>query len=117
MALSAVVLTRSTRGMAKSREVTVSSGAPVEPRAEGSLVSNAGRARGFWWTNHVANPVLRRLLCGPLGSRLGRHLAVLRYRGRSTGRAHELVVQYAQDGHQIWVMPGHPERKRWWRNL
>lgn len=30
---------------------------------------------------------------------------------------HELVVQYARDGDLVWVMPGQPERKTWWRNL
>lgn len=75
------------------------------------------KVRGLWVTNHVANPVLRPLLRGPLGRRLGRRLAVLRYRGRRTAEAHDLVVQYVRDGDQVWIVPGQPERKRWWRNL
>ena len=74
-----------------------------------------GRARAVWLANH--NPFLRRVLRGPLGSRLGGHLAVLRYRGRRTGEPHELVVQYARQGDRVWVATGAPERKRWWRNL
>jgi hypothetical protein len=72
---------------------------------------------GFWITNHVANPVLRPLLRSRLGRRLGRRLAVVRYRGRRSGRTHELVVQYVRDGDVVWIVPGHPERKRWWRNM
>ena len=45
------------------------------------------RDGGFWWTNHVANPPLRRLLRGPLGARLGARLAMIRYRGRRTRTA------------------------------
>ena len=75
------------------------------------------RTRGFWVTNHLANPILRRLLRGPLGRRLGTRLAVLRYRGRRTGQLHELVVQYARDGDLVWIVPGQADRKRWWRNL
>jgi hypothetical protein len=74
-------------------------------------------SRGFWMTNHLANPALKPLLRGAAGRRIGRHLAVLRYRGRRTGQRHELVVQYARDGQHVWVMPGQPDRKTWWRNL
>ena len=76
-----------------------------------------GRRSGSWWTGHVANPLLLRLLLGRLGARVGRRLAV-GYRGRRTGRRHDLVVQYARDGtDRVWIVPGHPDRKRWWRNL
>lgn len=74
-------------------------------------------SRGFWITNHLANPVLEPLLRSMAGRRIGRHLAVVRYRGRRTGRSRELVVQYARDGRQVWVVPGHPDRKAWWRNF
>jgi hypothetical protein len=49
--------------------------------------------------------------------RLTRSLMVLRVRGRSTGELHAFPVQYAVDGHDLVVFPGHPEGKRWWRNL
>jgi len=71
----------------------------------------------IWVTNHLANPVLRALLHSPAGRRLGRHLALIRYRGRRTGRVYELPVQYTRDGDRIWITPGSPERKTWWRNL
>jgi hypothetical protein len=75
------------------------------------------RPPAIWVTNHLANPVLRALLHGPAGHRLGRHLALIRYRGRRTGRVYELPVQYTRDGDHIWITPGSPEFKTWWRNL
>lgn len=75
------------------------------------------RSGEFRFTNRVVNPVMRRLLRGPLGRRLGRHLAVLRYQGRRTGRTRELVVQYVREGDQVWIVPGSADRKQWWRNL
>ena len=72
---------------------------------------------GFWLTNRVANPVLRRLLRTPVGRRLGRGLMVLRYTGTVTGRPHELVVQYARDGDTAWVLVGQADVKSWWHNL
>jgi hypothetical protein len=71
----------------------------------------------FWVTNHLANPVLRRLLRSRAGHGLGRRLALVRYRGRRTGRSYELPVQYVPDGNRIWILPGSPEHKTWWRNL
>jgi F420H(2)-dependent quinone reductase len=78
---------------------------------------NRRQPPGIWVTNHLANPLLRPLLHGPAGHRLGRHLALIRYRGRRTGRSHELPVQYARDGDRVWILPGAPGRKTWWRNL
>ena len=72
---------------------------------------------GFWLTNRIANPVLRRLLRTSAGGRLGRRLMVLRYTGTVTGRPRELVVQYARDGGTAWVLVGSPDRKTWWHNL
>jgi hypothetical protein len=71
----------------------------------------------FWVTNRVANPLLRWLLRGPLGGRMGKRLALLRYNGRRTGQPHELVVQYVRDEARVWVLVGLPERKHWWRNM
>jgi hypothetical protein len=68
-------------------------------------------------TNRLANPVLRRLLRGRAGRRLGRSLLVIRYHGRRTGRPHELVVQYARSGPTVWVLVGRADRKNWWHNL
>jgi F420H(2)-dependent quinone reductase len=78
---------------------------------------NRRQPPGIWVTNHLTNPLLRPLLHGPAGHRLGRHLALIRYRGRRTGRSYELPVQYARDGDRVWILPGAPGRKTWWRNL
>ena len=78
---------------------------------------NTTARRGFWVTNHLANPILRPLLRGPLGRPFGRRLAVLRYKGRRSGQQRELVVQYVRDGNRVWIVPGQPDRKRWWRNM
>ena len=72
---------------------------------------------GFWLTNRVANPVLRRLLRTPAGRVLGRRLAVLRYTGLRSGQPHELICGYVRDGATVWVRVGMPERKVWWHNL
>jgi NAD(P)-dependent dehydrogenase (short-subunit alcohol dehydrogenase family) len=74
-------------------------------------------SHGFWMTNRLANPLLRRLLRTSVGRRLGRGLMVIRYTGTATGRPHELVVQYARDGDTVWVLVGEAERKTWWHNL
>lgn len=75
------------------------------------------RPAGIWVTNHVINPILRPLLRSPVGRPLGRHLALIRYTGHRTGRVYQLPVQYASDGARIWILPGSPEHKTWWRNL
>jgi hypothetical protein len=72
---------------------------------------------GGFWTNHVANPVLRPLLRSPLGRLMGRRLAVLRYTGVRTGRPHALVCGYARTARTVWVLVGDAENKVWWRNL
>jgi hypothetical protein len=61
-----------------------------------------------------------RLVLGLVGHGRGRIAGAvigLRVRGRRTGAWHELPVQYAWDGPDLIAFPGHPERKRWWRNL
>jgi hypothetical protein len=78
---------------------------------------NRRQPPGIWVTNHLANPILRPLLHGPAGHRLGRRLALIRYPGRLTGRIYELPVQFARNGDRIWILPGSPEHKTWWRNL
>ena len=78
---------------------------------------NRRQPPGIWVTNHLANPILRHLLRGPAGHRLSRRLALIRYRGRRTGRMYELPVQFARDGNRVWILPGSPEHKTWWRNL
>jgi hypothetical protein len=74
-------------------------------------------AGGGFWTNSVANRVLRPLLRGPLGRLIGKRLGVLRYTGVRTGRRHALVCRYARTATSVWVLVGDAEHKVWWRNL
>jgi hypothetical protein len=78
---------------------------------------NGRRPFSIWAASHLANPVLRPLLRSPAGRRLGTRLALVRYRGQRTGRVYELPVQYVRDGSRLWVLPGSPEHKTWWRNM
>jgi hypothetical protein len=65
----------------------------------------------------VRNRLVAGLLSSPAHRALDRSLTVLRVRGSVTGRWVELPVQYALGGPGLVVVPGRPERKRWWRNL
>jgi hypothetical protein len=48
---------------------------------------------------------------------LSRSLVILSYQGRKTGRWRSLPYMYARDGQDLYVVPGQPDRKVWWRNL
>jgi hypothetical protein len=71
----------------------------------------------MWFRNRLVNPVVRLLLRSPLHPALGRSLVILSYQGRKTGRWHSLPCLYARDGQDLYVVPGQPDRKTWWRNL
>lgn len=72
-------------------------------------------------TNRRRTPVGNRIALAVLRSTAHRLLSgsvlVLRVRGRRTGAVHVLPVQYAREDDRIVVLPRHPERKQWWRNL
>jgi hypothetical protein len=65
----------------------------------------------------LANELVMAILQSPARTLLDRSLLVLRVRGALTGRPFDLPVQYAVDGADIVIVPGRPERKRWWRNF
>jgi deazaflavin-dependent oxidoreductase (nitroreductase family) len=67
--------------------------------------------------NKIVNPMVRLILCSPLHSLLSETLLLITYRGRQSGTEYSLPVQYVQSGHIIYLMPGIPEQKTWWRNL
>ena len=48
---------------------------------------------------------------------LDRSVMLISVKGRRTGREYTFPVEYVDDGDSIWVLPAHPERKTWWRNL
>lgn len=63
------------------------------------------------------NRIVLAILRSPLHRLLSGAFVGLRIRGRRTGRLVALPVQYARDGDLLVVLPGHAERKVWWRNL
>lgn len=71
----------------------------------------------MWFMNKVINPVVRLVLLSPVHGMLSSALLLLTYQGRKTGRTYTLPVQYAQEGQKIYLVPGAPEHKTWWRNL
>ncbi|HET7602212.1 MAG TPA: nitroreductase/quinone reductase family protein [Gemmatimonadales bacterium] len=75
--------------------------------------------RPLWLTlmNRVVNPVVRLILRSPLHWLLSRYLLLLTITGRTTGRSWTLPLQYAERDGSIWIVPGNPAHKRWWRNL
>ncbi len=71
----------------------------------------------MWFRNRLVNPVVRLLLRSPLHPVLSRSLVISSYQGRKTGRWRSLPCMYARDGQDLYVVPGQPDRKVWWRNL
>lgn len=65
----------------------------------------------------IVNPLVRLILRSPLHGLMSDTLLLITYRGHKTGREYSLPVQYVQTGQTIYIMPGMPERKTWWRNL
>jgi hypothetical protein len=67
--------------------------------------------------NRLVNPVVRFVLRSPLHRLLSGSLVILTYQGRKTGRWCSLPCLYARDGQDLYIIPGQPHRKVWWRNL
>jgi deazaflavin-dependent oxidoreductase (nitroreductase family) len=57
------------------------------------------------------------LLRSPLHHLASSSLLLITYRGRSSGRHFTIPVMYAEREGTLTVFVGHPEQKRWWRNL
>ncbi len=74
-------------------------------------------ASAVGFRNRYLNPVVRALSRGRGRRLLGRHLVVLGYAGRRTGRRHELPVMAAPRGEDLVVLVGRAAGKNWWRNL
>jgi hypothetical protein len=63
------------------------------------------------------NRVVLAVLASPAHRLLDRSLVGLRVRGVVSGIEFSLPAQYARADIGLVVVPGHAERKRWWRNL
>ncbi len=71
----------------------------------------------MWFMNKIANPFVRLILRSPLHGWMSTVLLLITYRGKKSGREYTLPVQYVQNGSVIYIVPGMPEQKTWWRNL
>ncbi|MFQ1002433.1 nitroreductase/quinone reductase family protein [Modestobacter sp. SSW1-42] len=71
----------------------------------------------MWARNHLVNPVVRALGHSRAHRLLGRHLVLLSYTGRRTGRRFELPVMAAPAGEDLVVVAGGAGGKTWWRNF
>jgi F420H(2)-dependent quinone reductase len=80
------------------------------------MARTTGHGR-FAVLNRTGNPLVRLVLRSPFHSLLSGNLALITITGRKSGREHTFPVAYKQDGDNVTVTVGWPERKRWWRNL
>lgn len=71
----------------------------------------------MWFMNNIVNPLMRLILRSPLHGLMSAGLLLITYRGKKSGKEFTLPVQYTQDGKKIYIIPGMPEQKNWWRNL
>jgi deazaflavin-dependent oxidoreductase (nitroreductase family) len=71
----------------------------------------------MWFMNKIANPFVRLVLRSPLHGLMSAELLLITYRGKKSGKGYTLPVQYAQAGKKIYIIPGWPQKKTWWRNL
>ncbi len=71
----------------------------------------------MWFMNKIANPFVKIVLRSPLHKWMSAAVLLITYRGRKSGKEYTLPVQYVQDGNNIYIVPGYPEKKTWWQNL
>jgi deazaflavin-dependent oxidoreductase (nitroreductase family) len=71
----------------------------------------------MWFMNKIINPLVRLILRSPVHKIMSDTLLIITCCGRKTGREYSLPVQYAQTGNILYIVPGMPKQKTWWRNL
>lgn len=71
----------------------------------------------MWFMNKIANPIVGWILRSPLHGLISASLLLISYRGRKSGREYGLPVQYAKNRNQVYIIPGQPKGKTWWRNF
>jgi deazaflavin-dependent oxidoreductase (nitroreductase family) len=71
----------------------------------------------MWFMKTIVNPLMRLILKSPLHGIFSASVLLLSYRGRKSGREYSLPVEYAREGDAVYILPGMPEKKTWWRNL
>jgi len=79
-----------------------------------------GILSGAWMGTIGGQPIANKVSLAMLeGHHFGidQRMVGLGVTGRRTGRVWQFPVQYAEHGDALVVVPVHPERKSWWRNL
>ena len=71
----------------------------------------------MWFMNNFANPFVRLILRSPFHGLLRADLLLIKYQGRKSGKYFTLPVQYARCDRTIYILPGSPGQKTWWRNF
>ncbi|HEY9036817.1 MAG TPA: nitroreductase/quinone reductase family protein [Pseudomonadales bacterium] len=63
----------------------------------------------------ILNPTVTALLRSPLRGILARHVLVIRFTGRKSGRTLSTPVRYVREGDRLMCLTGH--EMRWWHNF
>ena len=71
----------------------------------------------MWFMNKIVNPLMSWILLSPFHKLMSASVLLLTYCGLKSHKSYRLPVQYVQDGKMIYILPGMPEKKVWWRNL
>ncbi len=67
--------------------------------------------------NHIWNPITRFILRSPLHRLMSKTVLLITYRVQKSGKEFTLPVSYLEEGKTVFVIPGMPEKKIWWRNI
>jgi hypothetical protein len=71
----------------------------------------------MWFMNKIANPIVRLIIRSPLHGVMSASVLLISYTGCKSGKEYTLPVQFACENHTIYIVPGNPNKKTWWRNL
>src|SRR4051794_27805510 len=83
-----------------------------------SEIIHAVRGRlPFKTLNRTVNPALRMVLRSPAHRLASGRFALITYTGRRSGREYTIPVLYRDNGDEVTIGIGWPDRKVWWRNL
>jgi deazaflavin-dependent oxidoreductase (nitroreductase family) len=71
----------------------------------------------MWFMNKIANPFVRFILRSPFHRMMDASVLLITYQGRKSGKAYTLPVNYVRVEKNIYIVPGMPGQKTWWRSL
>lgn len=61
------------------------------------------------------NPVMKTILRSPLHRVASRNIALLHFRGRTSGREFVTPLSYVREDHSVWFLSAHSTN--WWKNF